>query len=596
MCSTLKHRGPDDEAYFADKRMSLGMTRLAILDLRQGLYPVTNENNTLRLFYNGEIYNYRELTDELSSLGHKFRSNTDAEVVVHAYEEWGNDCVRRFNGMWAFALYDTERATLLLARDHFGIKPFYFFQNQELFVFSSEIRAILNLGLIKGEPNEKVIYTYLTDGHVDETEETFFQDIRRLIPGTYITICRGEVRLYQYWQMPRVSNVISHENMDETASQLRDLFIDSVRRRLVSDVPVGFCLSGGLDSTSIACVVSRLRDDEKKSLGVRPQGFLSAYPNDPIDESSFAKAAASDCGITMHTVFPTSEEFWRDLPELISTQEEPFVSTSIYAQWRVMQLARREGVTVLLDGQGGDECFAGYHEYLVSYILLLLKRLQIFRAINETIKSLDLLVPLLPFLLTRAFSARKIAGCLDEDFAAKFSHSNNSGRFQTIADLSTLLWNDSTKFVLPSLLRYEDKSSMHFSIETRLPFLDPRLAEFVAAMPLNFKIRDGWTKRVFREAMRDILPSEIRLRRSKVGFATPQYRWLFRELTDQIGSLFASELRSARFLKPSKVLRLFQTASKRDVSRWEADFLWRCVNFELWIRQYAPQTSSREQE
>jgi asparagine synthase (glutamine-hydrolysing) len=589
MCSTLRHRGPDDEAYFTEGSLSLGMTRLAILDRRQGLYPVTNENGTVCLFYNGEIYNYRELADELSSLGHKFRTRTDAEAIVHAYEEWGDDCIRRFNGMWAFALYDKEKTRLLLARDHFGIKPLYFIKNNEFFLFSSEIRALLCLEFTTREPNERVIHTYLTDGHVDLTEQTFFQDIQRLMPGNYMTLSNRELRIHQYWQMPRISSAISTaEDLDTTARHVRDLFIDSVRRRLVSDVPVGSCLSGGLDSSSIACVVSMLKEEDKKSVGGRLREFFAGYPDDPIDESSFAKLAVSETGSVMHTVFPTSVEFWQDLPELVSTQEEPFVSTSIYAQWRVMQLARREGVTVLLDGQGGDELFAGYPEHIASYILFLLRRRRIFLAMKEIFSSLDQLIPLIPTALARRSSMRKIADCMDEEFAARFSQ--DTGRFQAFADLPTLLWNDTVKFILPSLLRYEDKNSMHFSIETRPPFLDPRLAEFVASIPLNFKIRGGWTKHIFREAMRDMLPTKIRLRRGKVGFATPQYRWLFRELSDQVRSLLTSDWKTARFVKKSRILELFEVAREGKVTRWEAEFLWRCMNLELWMRQFMAET------
>lgn len=589
MCNTIRHRGPDDEAYFTDKSLSLGMTRLAILDLRKGLYPISNEKDTLCLFYNGEIYNHHELTDELSGLGHTFRTKTDAEAIVHAYEEWGESCFVRFNGMWAFALYDKEKTKLILARDHFGIKPLYFLKTNDLFLFSSEIRALLCLGLIKAEPNERIVYTYLTGGFVDLEEETFFRGIRRLMPGSCLAISNDEFRIHEFWRMPSISRTISPDGMDTAASELRDVFVDSVRRRLVSDVPVGSCLSGGLDSSAIACVISRLKEEDKESIGGKLQAFFAAYPDDSIDESNYATLVVSETESVMHSVFPTSADFWKDFPELVSTQEEPFGGTNIYSQWRVMQLARTNGVTVLLDGQGGDELLAGYHEYVGFYILSLIKRHRIILALSETIRSLDILIKLLPDVLIQRSSMRKITTTLNEAFAVKFSGSG-AGRFRGAPDLSSLLWNDTEKFILPGLLRYEDKSSMHFSIETRLPFLDPRLAEYVASIPLNFKIRDGWTKSIFREAMRDILPNEIRLRRGKVAFATPKHRWLM-ELSGEMQSLFSSELKSSRFVKKQGILELLRTATERGVSRWEMEFLWRCLNLELWMRQFIPSAS-----
>lgn len=591
MCSAIIHRGPDDEAYFSNTNVQLGMTRLAILDLRKRLYPLRNENGQLFLFYNGEIYNFTELTEELTAGGHKFTSMTDAEVVVHGYEEWGPDCLRRFNGMWAFALWDASKERLFLARDHFGIKPLYYCVCGDFMAFASEIRALLSLSFVKKSPNEKVVYEYLVHGRVDHGEETFFDGINRLMPGHYATVSpSGSFRVTQYWRMPRICEDASREDMREASDEVRRLLIDAIRRRLVSDVPVGVCLSGGLDSSSIVSVISRLEETAKKSLGERLQAFSAWYKDSSLDESHFAKIVTNARTTEINAVYPSASGLWRDLQELVCTQEEPFVSTSMYAQWKIMQAAKAKGVKVLLDGQGGDEVFAGYVEYFKFLVFDLLKRNRVIAALRESLLSLDLTWRLIPLLFTVSSRADQIRReFLNAGFAAEFDTSRRPLRIDPNWSLAEVLWNDTTRFVLPSLLRYEDKNSMHFSIESRLPFLDQRLVEYVASLPLDFKIRDGWTKRILREAMRGIVPPEITSRRSKIGFETPQQRWLFGELGSEIEHLLSSSMRSSRYVNQAAVRRLFTAArGKRRVSRWDCEFIWRCLSLELWLRQFIP--------
>ena len=591
MCSILKHRGPDDNAFYSNGNASIGMTRLAILDLRKGLYPLSNESKNLHLFYNGEIYNFPELSSELAAQGHRYNSMTDGEVIVHGFEEWGPSCFTRFNGMWAFALWETGEQKLILGRDHFGIKPLYYYIDENLLAFSSEIGALLSLPFIRRSPNERSIYNYLLDGRVDQTEETFYEGICRLMPGHYaVAKPDGSFEKVRYWEMPSVCEEADGKDMGEASERVRSLFIDAVRIRLRSDVPVGTCLSGGLDSTSIASVIAQLNGGEKRSIGRRLQGFSACFPGDPIDESHFVKIAAQATRTDSHPLYPTALEFWRDLPELIRTQDEPFGGASIYASWRVMQRAKAHDIPVLLDGQGADELFAGYLEYLGVYIEDLLRRGKIIAALKETLKSLDLTAPMIPLLFTYRLRIRKaIKHYLNPEFSTKFDKNGDRLRIDSNSSLARMLWNDITRYVLPSLLRYEDKNSMHFSVETRLPFLDPRLVEYVASLPVDFKVRDGWTKRIFREAMRGILPEEIRLRRGKIGFETPQGRWFLGELADKIEELLSNEMRASGYVRNAAVLELFRSARRKNkISRLDAEFIWRCVNLELWLREFIP--------
>jgi asparagine synthase (glutamine-hydrolysing) len=591
MCSLLEHRGPDDEAFYTNGNASIGMTRLAILDLRKGLYPLSNESNSLHLFYNGEIYNFSELSSDLVARGHQFTSLTDGEVVVHGFEEWGPTCCSKFNGMWAFALWDSTRQELILARDHFGIKPLYYYIDQDFLAFSSEIGALLSLPFIKRTPNERRIYNYLVDGRVDHTDETFFDDIFRLPPGHYAIAKRdGAFERFRYWQMPSVCEEGNGDDMAEASKRVRDLFVDAVRVRLRSDVPVGTCLSGGLDSSSIVSVIAGLNERDKKSVGNRLQGFSACFPGDPIDESHFIEIAAQKTGTESHPVYPTALEFWRDLTELVRTQDEPFVGASIYASWRVMQLAKSYDVPVLLDGQGGDELFAGYPEYLGFYLKDLLRRGKLITALKELSKSIDLTARMVPLWITYQLKiGNTTKEHLNPAFAAKFGNDADKRRLDQGPNLAQIMWNDLTRYILPSLLRYEDKNSMHFSIETRLPFLDPRLVEYVASLPIDFKIRGGWTKRIFREAMRGIVPEEIRVRRDKIAFETPQARWFLRGFPEEIEGILSGEMRVSEFVQIPSVLKLFQKARKRKkISRWDSELVWRCINLEMWLREYIP--------
>jgi asparagine synthase (glutamine-hydrolysing) len=585
----MKHRGPDEDAFFNNTKCAIGMTRLAIIDLRKGLYPIRNEDGSLLLFYNGEIYNFHELRSQLIAAGHKFTSATDGEVIVHAYEEWGPECVKRFNGMWAFAIWNTNDESLFISRDHFGIKPLYYTISESRFCYASEIRALLSLPGIETKPNEKLIYDYLVDGRVDHTEETFFTGIYRLMPAHYATLTvSGAFEKTRYWSMDSLTEV-TDITFAEASHNVRKLFIDAVRIRLISDVPVGTCLSGGLDSSSIVGTIGQLKNEEKESIGKKLQTFSASFPADSIDESGFAGVVTQANKVEPNVIYPCAAELWKEMQEFIRTLEEPFVSSNMYAQWKVMQAAKSRRVTVLLDGQGGDELFAGYIEYIPSYIIDLFRKRKILTAFREGIQSLDITFPLiLLFLKTGRGIDNAFYPYLNGEFAAEMRSRGSEHRLPRLikSESSQLLKDDASRFVLPGLLRYEDKSSMHFSIETRLPFLDQRLVEYVASLPMQFKIRGGWTKGVFRHAMQGILPKEIQWRRSKIGFETPQRRWLT-ELSDRIDSLLSSKALSSKFVDLNALLELLRTTRKLSVL--ESGILWRWICLELWLREFFPE-------
>ncbi|NYT02685.1 MAG: asparagine synthase (glutamine-hydrolyzing), partial [Methanosarcinales archaeon] len=368
MNEALSHRGPDDLGIFNDGRVTLGHCRLSIIDLSsQGRQPMSNEDGTIWIVYNGEVYNFSQVRSELQERGHRFSSATDTEVIVHAYEEWGPSCVERFNGMWGFALYDLGKGELLLCRDRFGVKPLYYIRGERGLIFSSEIKGLLPT-LHNRSPNPRAVYEYLAFGFTDHRRETFFSGVERLMPGERLIydLKTGIVRLERWYRLEeRAGLVDGHRN---PVSQLKSLFMDSVQYRLVSDVPVGCCLSGGIDSSAI---VYGMR-------AVSPQShiktFSMVFPGQRLDESRFIDTVVQDSEVESYRITPTPDELRQDLLDLVWAQEEPFRSISIYGQYRVMKLAHQNGMKVLLDGQGSDELFAGYFIYFKYYIFECLRK------------------------------------------------------------------------------------------------------------------------------------------------------------------------------------------------------------------------------
>src|SRR6202050_4168084 len=366
MTASIRHRGPDDEGYFEDGVASLGFRRLSIIDLERGNQPVSMDEGRLQMVYNGEVYNYRELRAELQRLGHAFLTACDTEVVLHAYAQWSTDCFRRFNGMWGLAILDERGPApkLVLARDHFGIKPLFYARHRGRVVFASEIKAILQDETFPREVDDQQMYEYLRFGLFDHNDGTFFRGIRQVPAAAFAVIEGGAISETVYWT-PRLS-----EDGDASPEAFRAVFERAVQRRLVADVPVGICLSGGLDSSSICTVMAQQLHDhvrDTESLGDRLKTFSAVFPGDRIDESEYIESVLEVTGADNSTVEPTDQDFIRELEAWVWHMEEPMVSSAPFAMWMVMRLARQQ-VTVTLDGQAGDELLAGYDHY--PYVLL----------------------------------------------------------------------------------------------------------------------------------------------------------------------------------------------------------------------------------
>jgi len=579
MADVIRHRGPDDDGFFETERGGIGYRRLSIIDLEHGQQPMANEDGSVRVVQNGEIYNFRELRAALVQRGHAFRTSCDTEVIVHAYEEYGPECFARFNGMWGIAVLDLrgDRPRLVLSRDHFGIKPLYYAQAGDRFLFGSEIKALLQDPGLTPAPNDQRVYDYLVAGLHDHDDETFFEGIRQLPAATYAVIDDGGFRRRRYWE-PRLS---TDGNADPEA--FRSLWKKAIERRLVADVPVGTCLSGGLDSSSIVCLMSELLAEhvtDAVSLGDRIKTFSAVFGDDPIDESEYIEEVVRTTGVESHLVEPSSEEFFEELERVVWHQEEPMVSTGPYAQWCVMRLAAPH-VKVLLDGQGGDELLGGYVPYQYVYLRQLLRERRYADLAREAWDARDVLAPLLRRRLSERRKRVPIDRLLRPEFAAAMSAPRDS-RAQD--DLKLRLLQDLTSYSLPSLLRYEDRNSMAFSLESRVPYLDPELVEHVLALPPEALVSRGWSRAILREAMRGVLPEKIRLRRWKVGFTTPEMRWLKARRT-AVQSLFRSPAFGARkYWDGLRVADAFREACAGGME--ESLFFWRVLNVELWLRVF----------
>jgi asparagine synthase (glutamine-hydrolysing) len=571
MTGVLRHRGPDDEGYLAlgpqkeplgvfplfgsDSRIKsgpnvgeyadrsslyLGHRRLAILDLSAAGHQPMGRND-LWIVFNGEIYNYRELRQELKAAGYHFNTQTDTEVILAAYDKWGEDCVSRFNGDWAFCVLDTRRRVLFLSRDRYGVKPLYFFMGSEHFAFASEIKALLSLSFLPRSLNRERAFDHCFLFCRDHTEETLFDGVYQLIPGQNMTVDTGsgKARKWRYYTPSYCSDLgrYNHRTAISHAAHIRDLLIDSVRFRLRADVPVGTCLSGGLDSSAIVAITAKLLGRETR---LRSQNtFTAAFPGLPFDESRYAQLVIQRTGAKGHFVYPSRKRYNDAFSTILYHQDEPFGGTSIYAQWEVMQQASKH-VKVVLDGQGGDEVFGGYGDYRTSFLANLIAEKRIATFVAEMacaltkakgVKEAIAQVRSVPFfVLTDTWKRRIYRGRYRRELqlAEQFDGIENNRELECIkrkfnSNLNELLFDYLTLYSLPHLLKYEDRNSMAHSIEARVPFTDHRLVEYVFSIPAVYKIRHGWTKWLLRLAVRDLLPPEIVWRKDKLGFVAPPW-------------------------------------------------------------------------
>ncbi len=631
MTQAQTHRGPDGEGYVflamgrnekpiaisgslfnsirrVPSRYSLGFghRRLAILDPSPlGHQPMASENGAVWITYNGEIYNYLELGQELQSLGWCFRSRTDTEVVLNAYQQWGMDCLHRLNGMFAFAIWDGLRNQLFCARDRLGMKPFYYRHRDNRFAFGSEIKALLKGASAATGPNEKTIYDFLVFGLQDHSEETFFKDIVQLPPGHQLVVDRDRVRMDQWWDLPP-SDESAHLNDQEAIQQFSDLLRDAVRIHLRSDTVVGSCLSGGLDSSSVVCLAADLRRSSEAGNKVRADSsrlktFSACFEDPRFDERPYLHQAVTHSEADSVEVYPDGRTLFGEMPTILRFQEEPFGGTSYLAQWAVMQTASRHGVKVLLDGQGGDELLCGYPGYWGSYWGdlfrggawgTLLKEMRAYRAsqaaVHPTVWA-NLARAVLPGQAV-AWARMRMKGhslWINPEFSSAYADRQAQVVYEQRFPSS--LANHMAAYLqrssLPALLHHEDRNSMAFSIESRLPFLDMRVVEFLVRLPPRLKLQNGLSKVILRQAMRNVLPEPIRMRTDKMGFVTPQDQWLRESWRPDIeGILNERSFHERPYWDSRKAQQVYREYCHG--TRQMGKTVWRWISLELWHQQF----------
>jgi len=576
--------------------VALGHRRLSILDLSpKGRQPMSSADGRLWIVFNGEIYNYVELRAELEDLGHRFVTGSDTEVILAAFTQWKDACLSRFNGMWAFAIYDTYENVLFVSRDRFGVKPLYFACDKDTFAFSSEIKQLRAAGYGDGNAQRRAVANFLQYGTVNADRETLFSQISQLLPGEKL-----------HWRIPAGTNAIQisryytpffntemrpngTRSLQHYRQEFATLLEDAVRLRLRSDVAIGSCLSGGLDSSSIVAMAKRLlcaqnvRDKQKT--------FTSCFEDPRFDEWRFAFLVAAATGVDAYQVFPKMEQLWEEIDDLAWHQEEPFGSTSIYAQWNVMRFARDTGLKVLLDGQGADEVMAGYHCYIPAF-LCSLAHVQPFDAIKkarqlwetgvlaEASAAVGRSIPsaIGKFVKRRLLSSSKWASSV----SALINPEYRGYRPIAASSFQHLLYQD-VFGSLQALLRYEDRNSMAFSIEARTPYLDYRVVECFLQMPGSYKMRDGWTKPFTREAMAGLLPDPVRFRSDKKGFETPQSVWC------------QNNLRPIKELLLTADNTLGTWVDRRALRQWLDNLsyvgsahsaIWRMLSVHVWMKRF----------
>ncbi len=590
MTACLAHRGPDDVGSWEEPGIALGFRRLSILDLSSnGRQPMADPEDRYRLIHNGEVYNYVELRSQLEAHGYRFRTGTDTEVILAAYDHWGKRCVERFNGMWAFALWDRRRRELYCARDRFGIKPFYYHLTGRRLVFASELKAFGAAGmpLAASEPR---VREFLEHGLIDHTAETFFRGIQQLPPAHILVFGEGGAHLERYWSLEE------RQFDGDAEATFRDLFFDSIRLRLRSDVTIGTSLSGGLDSSAIACVIDRLMRTESQvtlPVGERQQVFTAYFDRPGLDERPYANDVVRQTNSRSHEISFAPAELLDELPAMVEAQEEPFRSTAT-PQWFVMRQARGAGVTVMLDGQGGDEVLGGYDGYF-GYLfgdLLLGRKLRTlaaevgaYRRLRDVGAAHAATTLLRPFVPDAAqWAARSRTGG-----ARRLLHPDLRGQPMVLPVTDSVFpdrFRQRLQVVLtqrlPELLRYEDRNSMAHSIEARLPYLDYRLVELMFSVDPRNLISEGRAKVILRESLADLLPQSVRLRTDKVGFDTPEALWLRGPL-----ATFAREVLTSRACRERGWIDAAAAeASLEGHSGPPGSPLWRAISLELWAQTF----------
>jgi len=606
MRDVISHRGPDDAGIFVDAQAGLGHRRLSIVDISAGHQPLSNEDGSIWIVFNGEIYNHSEIRPELEAAGHRYKTRTDTETIVHAYEAWGDACVDRLRGMFAFALWDARRRRLLLARDRMGVKPLYWAHVSGRLLFGSEIKSILESGLLERRANEAALPELLGTRYLSG-EETLFKGIYRLLPGHTLAFEAGRVTTRKYWDVPTgcIDEETARLSDRDAVERFRELLTESVRLRLMADVPLGMFLSGGLDSSAIAALMAGMND--------RPiQTFSVAFRDRAFSELDYAREVSNAIKAEAHEIVIDDRDFFGALPRLIWHEDEPIAHPSSVPLYFVSELASRH-VKVVLTGEGSDELLAGYGKY--PRALANWRAGAAYGVVPEAVRSwvTASVVPRLPGRLaryaTRSFLAvdatpesmffdnfagiglRRQRELLTPAFASAATPASAYGSSRAYFDapngtsttLDRLLYTD-LKTYLVELLMKQDQMSMAASIESRVPFLDHKLVEFASSLPPRLKLRGFKTKWILREAVRGILPATI-LTRKKMGFPVPFGVWMrgpWQTVARDI--LLDRRTRERGIVDPAAAERLI--TSHASGAQEGGDAIWGLINLELWYRTH----------
>jgi len=601
MASTIHHRGPDEDGVIIDENIGFFHKRLSIIDLSSGQQPMTFNNFTI--VFNGEIYNYIELREVLKRKGHSFHTTSDTEVILHLYAEYGNDFVNLLNGMFAFIIYDKNKNQLFISRDHFGIKPLYWYHDEKLIAFGSEIKALLAHPDIKAEADSDHLYEYLTF-QFTLGEGTMFKNIYKILPGHSMTInlSNWDIKISKYWE-PNFK-IDQFHTEEYFITKLQDILEETVNQQLRSDVPLGTYLSGGIDSSLVTIMASKFLNKSIKS-------FSGAFAEGPeFNELEYARIAAKTANAELFEIFPTEEEFIDLIPNLIYHLDEPVAGPGLFPQYIVSRLASKH-VKVILGGQGGDEIFGGYTRYIIAYLEQALKG-AIFESNEEAehIVSLESILPNLPslkqyipmmknfwsegafegmdhryfHLINRMVSSTEF---FQPDFVREYDHKKIFSKFSVYFNNpeTKSYFNKMTHFdmlaSLPGLLQVEDRVSMSVSIESRVPLLDRRIVDLISTMPAGMKFKGGEMKYLLKKTIKDIMPPEVMDRKDKMGFPVPLHIWSKNKAKSFIMDTLLSQKAKERNIINTKHIEELINA-EQPFSRG----LWGLLSLELWYAQF----------
>lgn len=587
MTNAVAHRGPDGEGLWTGENNSvlLGHRRLSVIDLSQDGHQPMHYMGRYTIIHNGEIYNYIELKSELQKKGYSFRSQTDTEVIAAAYDCWKENCLLRFDGMFAFAIWDEKQKELFAARDRFGEKPFFYTCSNGRLLFSSEMKALWAAEVEK-IPNQKMLFNFITIGYTDnpvKPDETFYENISKLPAASYLkfSFVYFNYTVKKYWSLEAEQENIKLTDT-EAAGKFTDLFLMAVKRRMRSDVEVGASLSGGLDSSCVVAAISQITTGHSPIMS-----FTASFPGFEKDETPYASMVAERFNTRQQLINITASQMVSDWEKLCQCQEEPFGSASIYVQYKVYELAKQHGIKVLLDGQGADETLAGYHKYYKWYWQELFRKGKLSGkkeliaarklGITEPFTWKNKVAAWFPSFATIVMERQYLARALSHpDLTIEFIQQQSREAYYTPPDYFTL--NGALHFNcfthgLEELLRFADRNAMAHGIEIRLPFLSHELVEFVFSLPSHYKIRNGWTKWLLRHSMEKSLPAEIAWRRDKVGFEPPQKNWMESAAVQDLIYASKEKLVSEKILKPGVLSEKIKAKNAHEAENYDWRYL-----------------------